>query len=296
MRYKIIYRHWLPGDDDAILALVLPIFEQVRADHYRKKFDNSQLEAEAVHLAIVNEQVVGHVWGEPVSIFIEGKVQRFGMVTLACVAPDMRRYGIATGLMQRLHAYFQRKGYRGSILYTDSDIAAQLYRKVGYQEATRVLRTHVSPRQVSSPFEWTAASLGDLPTIQALNQRWAKHNFPVLWDSQGKVVHQFNIKQYRVLRHSGSIVGYAKWDEPSEHRLHGLIRDPIVPDEDPMAVIASIQAAIPAPRLWKTAEGGRYQESLRSCGCTFEPTKVVIMLLSFGQEIDLAGYHRTAWW
>ncbi len=295
MRHNIVYRHWLPGDDAAILDLILPIFEQVRADRYGKKFDNSQLEAEAVHLAIINERVVGHVWGEPVSIFIEGKIQRFGMVTLACVAPDMRRHGIATGLMQRLHAYFQRKGYRGSILYTDSEIAAQLYQKVGYQEATRELRTQVAPRQVSSPFKWTTVSLADLDAIQALNQRWAKHNFPVLWDSQGKVVHQFNIKQYRVLRHGGSIVGYAKWDEPSEHRLHGLIRDPIVPAEDPMLVIKSVQSEISTPRAWQTFEGSKYEDSLRAVGCLLERTTQVDMFLGFGQEIDLTGYHRAAY-
>ena len=295
MHHKIIYRHWQPGDDDAILALLMPIFKQVRDDRYRRKFDNSHLDPESVHLALLNERVVGHVWGEPVSIFIEGNIQEFGMVTLACVDPDMRRQGIATRLMQGLHTYFQRKGYRGSILYTENNIAGQLYQKVGYQEATRELRTHVSPCQVSSPFKWTAASLGDLNVIQELNQRWARHNFPVVWDSQGKVVHQFNIKQYQVLRHGGNIVGYAKWDNPSEHRLHGLIRDPIVPDEDPMAVIGSIQSTISTPRAWQTFEGSRYEGSLRALGCLFELTTQVDMFLAFGQEIDLTGYHRTGY-
>ena len=43
------------------------------------------------------------------------------------------------------------------------------------------------------------------------------------------------MKQYRVLRREGSIVGYAKWDEPSKYHPQGLVRDPMVPDEDPMA-------------------------------------------------------------
>jgi len=57
-------------------------------------------------LAFIDKHVVGHVWGEPVSLFVEGKIQEFGMVTLACVAPDLRRQGITTCLMERLHAYF----------------------------------------------------------------------------------------------------------------------------------------------------------------------------------------------
>ena len=295
MRHKIIYRHWQPGDDDAILALLLPVFKQVREDHYRKKFDNSRLAAEAVHLAMINKRVIGHVWGEPVSLFVEGKIQEFGMVTLACVAPDMRRQGIATHLMLGLHAYFERKGYRGSILYTDSEIAAQLYQKIGYQEATRELRTQVSPHQGSSPFKWTTASLGDLNAIHGVNQRWAKQNFPVLWDNQGTIVHQFNIQQYRVLRHGGSVIGHAKWDEPSEHRPQGFIRDPIVPDEDPMAVIRSVQSAVSTPRTWQTFKGSRYESTLRALDCLLEQTTQVDMFLAFGQEIDLTGYHRTSY-
>ncbi len=295
MSHKIIYRHWQSGDDDAILELLMPIFKQVREDRYQKKFDNSHLEAEAVHLALVNERVVGHVWGESASIFVEGKIQEFGMVTLACVAQDMRRRGIATRLMDGLHAYFQRKGYRGSILYTDSEIAAQLYQKVGYQEVTREVRTQVSPRQDSSSLKWSEASLGDLDALQQLNQRWTRYNFPVLWDGQGTVVHQFNIRQYRVLRRGESIIGYAKWDEPSAHRPDGLIRDPIVLDEDPMVVIASVQSAISTPRAWQTFKGSKYESSLRSLAYPLEQTTQVDMFLAFGQEIDLTGYHRTAY-
>jgi len=289
------YRHWKPGDDDAILALLMPIFKQVREDHYRKKFNDCPLEVESVQLAFVDKSVVGHVWGEPVSLFVEGKIQEFGMVTLACVAPDMRRQGIATCLMERLHVYFRKKGYRGSILYTDSEIAAQLYQKIGYQEATRELRTQVSPRQDSSLFKWREASLEDLNVLRLLNQRWARHNFPVLWDSEGRIIHQFNIGQYRVLRRGENIVGYAKWDEPSEHRPHGLIRDPIVPDEDPMAVIESVQSAISTPHAWQTFKGSRYESLLRSLDDPLEQTTRVDMFLAFGQKIDLTGSHRTAY-
>ena len=101
------------------------------------------------------------------------------------------------------------------------------------------------------------------------------------------------MKQYRVLRRDKSTVGYAKWDEPSKYHPQGLVRDPMVPDEDPMEIIASVQAAIPAPRAWKTAEGSRYENPLRSLGCTLQSTEKVEMLLSFGSEIDWSGLTRT---
>ena len=44
----------------------------------------------------------------------------------------------------------------------------------------------------------------------------------------------------------------------------GLIHDPIVPDEDPMEIIASVQAEITATRAWKTVEGSRYEDPLCS--------------------------------
>ena len=37
MSHKIIYRHWQPGDDDAILELLMSMFKQVREDRYRRK-------------------------------------------------------------------------------------------------------------------------------------------------------------------------------------------------------------------------------------------------------------------
>ena len=300
MSDKIIYRHWQPGDDDAILELLLPA-EQVNEGMYRNKFENSHIEAEGIEaegirLALVNERVVGHVWGEPWSFFIEGKLQRFVTVGAVFVAPDMRQQGIATHLMQELHEYFQKKGYRGSILDVDTEEAIRLYQKVGYQKFTQDLQTELPPNPNESQLKWTQTNLKDLSTFPQLDEKWARHNFPVSYDRQSMKVHQYNMSGYRVLRRGQNIVGYVRWDEPSEYYPHGLIRDPIVPDEDPMEVIASVQAAIPTQRLWQTAEGSRYESLLRSKGYPFEPMQTILMLLSFDQEIDLTGYHRTAWW
>ncbi len=291
MRQKIIYRHWQPGDDDAILELLLPA-EQVDENIYR----NKDIEAEGIRLALINERVVGHVWGEPCSFFIEDKCQRFVSVGAVFVAQDMRRQGIAARLMQDLHTHFQRKGYRGSILDADEEAAIRLYQKVGYQQLTQDLQTQLPPNQNASQLKWAEVNLSDLSAIPQLDEMWAKQNFPVSCHQQSIKVHQYTMSGYRILRQDQNIVGYARWDEPSEYYQHGLIRDPIAPDMDPMEVIASLQSAIPTIRTWQTAEGGKYEAPLRAYGCTFEPTTTVIMLSSFGQEIDLTGYHRTAWW
>lgn len=295
MRHKIIYRHWQPGDDDAILELLLPA-EQVGENMYRNKFESSDFEAEGIRLALVNERVVGHVWGDPCSFFIQDKCQRFVTVGAVFVAQDMRRQGIAARLIQDLHAHFQRKGYRGSILDADEEAAIRLYQKVGYQQLTQDLQTQLLPNQNSAQLKWTEVNLSDLSALPPLDEMWAKQNFPVSCDRESLKVNQYTMSGYRVLRQGQNIVGYARWDEPSEYYRHGLIRDPIAPDVDPMEVIASLQSAIPTIHTWQTAEGGRYEAPLRSCGYTFEPTTTVIMLSSFGQEIDLTGYHRTAWW
>ncbi len=295
MRHKIIYRHWQPGDDDAILELLLPA-EQVDENIYRNKFEGPNIEAEGIRLALVNERVVGHVWGESCSFFIEDKCQRFVTVGAVLVAQDMRRQGVATRLMQELHAYFQKKGYRGSILDADEEAAIRLYQKVGYQQLTQDLQTQLPPNQNASQLKWAEVNLSDLSALPQLDEMWAKQNFPVSCDRQSIKVHHYTMSGYRILRQGQNIVGYARWDEPSEYYQHGLIRDPIAPDMDPMEVIASIQSAVPTTRTWQTAEGGRYEAHLRAYGCTFEPTTTVIMLSSFGQNIDLTGYHRTNWW
>ena len=127
---SIIYRHWQPGDDDAVLAF-LP---NTNADWFRHKFDDEDLEPEGIRLAFLNERIVGHAMGEPISFCIGEKTQKFGRITAVFVAPDMRRQGIATRLMQEVHTYFERKGYRGSILDPDPEAARLLYQKLGYQE------------------------------------------------------------------------------------------------------------------------------------------------------------------
>ena len=295
MRDKIIYRHWQPGDDDAILELLLPA-EQVDENIYRNKFKDPDIEAERIRLALVNERVVGHVWGEPCSFFIEDKCQRFVTVGAVFVAQDMRRQGVATRLMQELHAHFQTKGYRGSILDVDAEEAVRLYQKVGYQQLTQDLQTQLPPNQNASQLKWAEVNLSDLSALPQLDERWARQNFPVSCDQQSIKVNQYTMSGYRILRQGQNIVGYARWDEPSEYYQHGLIRDPIAPDMDPIEVIASVQLAIPTTRTWQTAKGGRYEEPLCSLGCTLEPTTWVVMLSSFGQEIDLTRHHRAAWW
>ena len=295
MGTTITYRHWQPGDDDAVLELFLQDKQfGITRDYYEKKFDG-YLEPEGIRLALVGERVVGHVFGSQTYLFIEGRSQDFGMVTVMYVAPDMCRQGIATRLMQELNPYLGRKGYRGSILYVETAEAYQLYWKVGYQEVTRELRTQFSPRPNSSLLKWTEVNPEEFDILHQIKKRWASQNFPVYWNGQYPEVHQYNIKQYRALRRKAHIVGYAKWDEPSEHRPQGLIRDPMVPDEDPMEVITSVQAAIPALRVWQTAEGSRYEDPLRALGYTLQPTEWVDMLLPIGPGIDWTRLARTFW-
>ena len=236
MRDTIVYRHWQPGDDDAVLAF-LP---NTNEDWFRHKFDDEDLEPEGIRLAFLEERVVGHAMGEPISLFIEEKVQRFGTVTGVFVEPDMRRRGIATRLMQEIHTYFERKGCRGSILDTDAEAARQLYQKVGYQEITRTLRTQLLPSSDVSQLKWTSARLEDLRVLHQLAERWASQNFRVLREPADIKVDPSNLDEYRVLCRSGNIVGYTKWSEPSEHYPKALICDPIAPDQDPTEVIKSL--------------------------------------------------------
>ena len=287
MQSPILYRHWQPGDADALCELlsVSPWTHQMGENYPPKQPDTLSLGTDGIRLAIVNQRVVGHVLGSSVSLFIADKLQNFGIVALMFVIPEMRRQGIATRLMQELHEIFERKGYRGSILHTDTDTAAQVYRKLGYRQVTRALQSQISPSRISSALKWTEAKLEDLNTLNQISERWARQHF-MIWDNQRKV-NRFNMKQYRVLRSRGRIVGYAKWYEVSQRRPHGLICDPIAPDEDPMAVIRSVQSAIPAQRAWETSEGSRYVPHLCSLGYPMALTTKVDMLLSFGQDIDL---------
>ena len=288
----IIYRHWQPGDDDAVLAFR----PNTNEDWYRQKFDNPDIEnfePEGIHLALVNERVVGQAMGLPISLFIEEKVQDFGEVSDVFVAPDMRRQGIATHLMQEMHTYFEEKGYRGSILVVDTEGARRLYQKVGYQEITETLETQLLPSLDASQLKWTDARLEDLSVLGQLDKRWSRQNFRVWWEPGSVKVTPSNLNEYRVLRREGDIVGYAELSEPSARYPYGLISDPITPDMDPTKVIKSLQAALPAPRMWQTCTGSRYEAPLRSIGCSLERTRDVTMLFCFGGEMNVLQQFRS---
>ena len=104
MSNTIIYRHWQPGDDDAVLSF-LP---NTNEDWFRHKFNDldDSLKPEGIRLAFLGERCVGHAMGESTSLFIEEKIQKFGTVSAVFVAPDMRRHGIATTLIQEMHHVF----------------------------------------------------------------------------------------------------------------------------------------------------------------------------------------------
>ena len=287
----ITYRHWQHGDDDAILVF-LP---NTNEDWFRHKFDDpgdEDLEPQGIRLAFLDARVVRYVMGEPDPLFIEDKVQIFGVVTSMFVASDMRRQGIATRLMQDLNSYFERKGYRGSYLETDNEAAIQLYQKIGFQHVTRELRTHLPPSQNNVQLKWVNANLEDLNVIHQLRKRWVRQHFPIWGDPEDIVVEKSNLNDYRVLRNDGCIVGYVEWPQPSSGFSHRLISDPIAPDADPFDVIKSIQTEITEPLVWKTCEGSRYESSLCSLGLTLEPKRHVKMFLFIGREIDLTEHYR----
>ena len=157
------------------------------------------------------------------------------------------------------------------------------------------MRTELLPRPNSSHLKWTEVTPEDFDVLHQIKKRWANQNFPVYWNDRYPEVHRYNIKQYRVLRRGANVVGYAKWDEPSVHRPQGLIQDPMVPDEDPMEVAISVQAAISTPLAWQTAVSSRYEDPLHSLGYTLEPTAWVDMLFSIGTGIDWTKLTRTFW-
>ena len=200
------------------------------------------------------------------------------------------RQGIAYSfLMQALNAYFE--GKEEVILYVETPEAYQLYQKVGYSRRLPIesyeqksLSTTKDPLHLNGE----RCSLKISISYIELKKHWGTNNFPVFWNSQVIGIHQFNMKQYRVLHRGNRIIGYAKWDDPSEHRPQGLIHDPIVPDEDPMEIITSVQAEITATLLsWKTTERSIYETPLRSLGCIFKQGKMVDMVASLGKDIDL---------
>lgn len=292
MSDTIIYRHWQSGDDDAVLAF-LP---NTNENWYRHKFDETEdntLEPEGIRLAFVGKKVVGHALGESTSLFFEEKVQKFGTVSAVFVAPDMRQRGIATELMRGMHAYFEKKDYRGSILETDNDAARKLYLKTGYRQITRVLRTEIRPNQYVSQLRWTDTDTEDLSVLHQLDRNWARQNFPVWWTPEIPGVNNGNRNDYRVLRRGKHIIGYAEWSEPSKFFPQGRICDPIVPNESPIEVIKSVQAAILTPLVWETCAGSRYEKLLRSLECSLNPASNFTMLLSFGSKIDLTKHYRS---
>lgn len=292
MNGEIEYRHWQPGDDDDILPLVLST-GWVDENYYRHKFDiYPQLEPEGIRLAITEGRVVGHAVGMPRPFFAEGRVQLFGRVEWMIVAPEMRRRGIGQLLMEQLFYYFNHIGCRGTNLSTYINTPGyMMYQKSGFREITAGSHTLVPPAGGTSDIEIAPAESSQKEMMLKLREQWAKQTFPVWWGIDDICP----LSLYQVFLRGKQIVGYARWQEPSEKLPYGRIRDPIAPSESPLTVVEAVRTVISTPIQWESSRGSRYEQPLQSLDCTFEYIDWVEMLRPNGFEINLQQMDRYFW-
>jgi len=289
MSWQIEYRHWKPGDDDGIIAL-LSNTGWINEKSYRNKFNNPEIRPEGIRLAICEGKIVGHALGLSDDIFVEGEIRRFGRIEYVFVAPKMRRHGIGKQLIKQLIEYFERLNHRGTILTTYRNTPAHaMYRKLGFNDLAIGAFTSVYPGDEKSEIKLTIPEPSEVKEMREICERWAMKSFPVIWRVTSNIppVSKLLKRLYRVLRRNGRIVGY--------FRTPDCIRDPIAPDEEAEDVVRAIRGAISSPIRWATTPGSRYESVLRSLGCNFEYSEEVIMLKPIGKEIDLSDMEVTFW-
>jgi len=281
MTSAVTYRHWQPGDDEAVLPFLLKE-AWVAREPYLAKFRDPLLEPEGVHLAWQSGMVVGHVMTCRRPVFMEGRVQLLGGIGQMAVEPALRGKGIGRTLLEMGLQYLTNKGCRAVSLHTNTGLerALKFYSAAGFhiwvEEVVHTLDT-------GSPGRDAGLALRTITPDEALPLRleWARSNFPVCCDVKGFRNPQNLLGAWE----NDTLVGYLEHDGKK-------INEGAVVGANPASLIRAA-LTFAAERgagtiAWHVAASGFWDQALRQFSNERKVTVNIRLLKPLGPDLDLS--------
>jgi predicted N-acetyltransferase YhbS len=284
----VTYRHWQPGDDEQILALLLAQAGWITRKGYLAKFDDPLLEPQGVHLALSGDQVVGHVMTCRRPVFMEGRPQLIGGVGQMIVDEHMRGMGIGRMLVERALDYLTIKRCRAVSLHTNRGLerAMKFYAAAGFrvwvEQVVHVLETRDS-------VEKSTIALRSITPEEAMPVRreWARSHFPVWCEARAFGSGEGLLGAWE----GGRLVGYVQFngEQVMQAAFVGEGPERLI---SPVIRLAAQRGA--ASITWHAALGGFWDGLLKEFARERKVTGQVRFLRPLGRDLDLSG-QRPSW-
>lgn len=284
---RVTYRHWQPGDDEAILAFLLPV-GWIARQVYLDKFSDPLLEAQGIHLAWQGDRVVGHVMTCRRPVFMEGRMRLLGGIGQMLVEESLRGMGIGRMLVERALDYLTSKRCRAVSLHTNRGLerAMKFYAAAGFRVWVEQV-VHVLERRDS--VEKSTIALRSITPEEAMPVRlaWARSNFPVWCEARA-----FGSGEGLLGTWEGDrLVGYLQFngEQVMQAAFVGEGPERLI---NPVIRLAAQRGA--ASITWHAALGGFWDGLLKEFARERKVTGQVRFLRPLGRDLDLSG-QRPSW-
>jgi predicted acetyltransferase len=211
-----------PDDFDALATMIDDAYGE-EYDAARRELERATYEPERSHLAVLGDEMAGHVSAFTRELSVPGGAVPAAHVSLVAVAPTHRRHGL---LRRMITQQFTRIGEPIAVLWASE---GRIYQRFGYGMATRSASLTVSTRETSLRVPPSAAA----GTVRAVDQETFRSQIkPVyerkralqpglssrsdaVWDTRLATFKAqqdgFSAKRFVVFDAGGSIDGYAIW-------------------------------------------------------------------------------------
>ena len=199
---------------------------------------NSFGDLDDLHVGELEGVVVAHAFLFPLALGFGGRRVRAGGIATVGVAPEARGTGVATGLLDHLHAQSRLRGDAITVLYA---FRQSFYARHGYAPASASKRLYFSPRAV--PAAWResgkvrAATGEDSGAIIACYERAVSRGTGLIvrpqrfWESR---LCQEKRRWFVALSASSEVTGYLVWtaSQSEAHAKTTLVVHDLVADDD----------------------------------------------------------------
>lgn len=237
---QIDYRHYIPGDEHAILALFRECFggRIMTRDYWRWRFRDNPVGQVLVELAWDGEKLAAHYAVSPVIMNVQGQDSLSGLSVTTMTHPDYRGRGLFPVLADRLYRRMAELGYLMVWGFPNKNSHEGFINKLGWRDICEIPMLNLDLRAVN-PTPEPATGIAELADFdKRFNRLWSslstryaiavRRDLKYLrWRFQSSTENKYHIICYT---DEDQLLGYAVWKLYQERELE--IVDLLAADEE----------------------------------------------------------------
>lgn len=296
---SIDYRHWQPGDDDGVMAILGPQ-GWCSPERYAAKFADAGLRPADILIAEQAGRIVGHLMVPHRRLCFGRTTVPFGGIGMVVVDPLVRGQGVGARLLELAMAHHQAAGNQLVGLLTHRSLipAYPMYQRRGFVEiGRRVILTVPRAALGPAPQGWRARPVvaTDRPALAELVAAWAVDHHGVSQEAG----QEWAEDDWAIIDKNDRLVGrYQLVARPTGYRLRRLMAFTGIPLRSVLAVTPPERGLDPLP-IATTVECRAYPELAELATAEEEDGVLMVALLSLvgllaSLSLEIAGRLREA--